>query len=288
MELPAPQTIIKNKRRVGGLCDNEEVIYNLKTFLKDFINYYIKTKMNKEHDDNKQKSNNETKKRKPRRCLIFDIDDVVLNSGETIAEIINEKYELSPKVKFEDIKDWEFTYLKREIKRQKNITLYTKDFLDLFETEEFWEKVCIRKDFLDILYSSIIRENFMVRLVSSGTEKNLELKTKFLQSHLNMNDIRFLGIALNKEEPKYSKKELNEIIPMWGAIQVDDNYECLNTNAKLKILLKNSKETSYNQVTELREDLYVINDLEELKDILLFIINNDYDFFEDFKSIPLV
>lgn len=244
--------------------------------------------MNTEHIDTKQKNNNKEIKHKPRRPLVFDVDDVILNTGETIVEIINSKYDLNPKLSVDGIKDWNFTYFKREIKKQKGIELFTIDFLNIFESEEFWNKVTIKQSFLDILYEPAIRDDFMVSFVSTGTKRNLELKEKYLFEHLNMRDVRFVGIPVNSEKPCFAKKDINDYISLRGGIQVDDNYECLDSNAKLKILLKNNKDTSYNQVVDIREDLYVVNDLNDLKDILLFIINANNEFFEDFKSIPFV
>ena len=63
---------------------------------------------------------------------------------------------------------------------------------------------------------------------------------------------------------------------MKGGIQVDDVfYNLENTNARLKILLKNDRDTDYNDILTCEgntEDLYVINTLKELKDILIFNI----------------
>ena len=101
-----------------------------------------------------------------KRPLVFDVDDVVLNSGQTIIKIINEKYNLSPKLKVENIKDWNFTYLKREIKRQKGIVLYTEDFLKIFETSEFWKEVEINKEIIEIIHSPLIQQYFMITFVS--------------------------------------------------------------------------------------------------------------------------
>lgn len=230
----------------------------------------------------------ETSNKRPKRPLVFDVDDVVLNSCEAIIEIVNERYNLSPKVTTENVKDWNFTCLKREIKRQRGIEVHTQDFLKIFESEEFWNKVEFKQGIIDIVYNPQIKERFKITLVSTGTKKNLDLKIKYLHNHLNMENISFLGVPLDLNSPNYSKKEIDTHLSLWGGIQVDDKYECLNTNAKLKILLKNNKDTTYNFVPESREDLYVVNNLEELKEILMFIIIDEDSFFEDFKSIPFV
>lgn len=222
-----------------------------------------------------------------RRPLVFDVDDILLHSGETIVEILNEKYELSPKLKFEDIKDWEFTYLKREIKRQKGIDLYTRDFLELFESEEFWKRVPMNKFVLDIILHPKINKMFMIRFVSTGTEKNLKLKEEYLNKHIDMSNFRFIGIPTNNKA-SFTKKDIDNHIGLWGGIQVDDNYNCLNSHASLKILIKNNKDTTYNQVKDIREDLYVLDNLGQLEDLLVFIADNPKEFFEDFYPIPFM
>lgn len=91
-----------------------------------------------------------------------------------------------------------------------------------------------------------------------------------------MIDIEFIGIPLDLDNPSYKKDSLD----ISNGIQIDDKYSCLNTNASLKILLKNFKETDYNQILDVREDLYEINDLFQLKEILLFAIKN----YKEFKN----
>jgi hypothetical protein len=210
--------------------------------------------------------------------LIFDVDDVVLNSKKRIIEIINKKYNLSPQIEEENERDWDFTYSKRTVKRQRGVELYNSDFLELFETKEFWEGVEINKSFLDILSNEQIRNNYKITLVSVGTNNNLKMKEEYLYKHIDMTDITFLGIPV--VSGKYcDKRALNDLPEIYQGIQVDDNYDCLNTNEKLKILLKNNKDTTYNEILDIREDLYVINDLSELEDLLLFISDANNDFF---------
>jgi hypothetical protein len=225
------------------------------------------------------------KKIKPKRPLILDIDDVVLNSCEAIVEIINERYNLSPKIIVDNIKDWDFTYFTRRIQKENKTSLTKEDYLKLFESVEFWEKVQFKEGIMDILFEPKIRDYFKITLVSTGTQNNLEAKEKFLFKQLDMTDINFIGLPLDLKNPQYNKKEIDNFMLTFGGIQVDDRYKCLNTNAKLKVLLKNNKETTYNQVLDMREDLYVVNDLKELKEILMFIIEADDEYFKDFPCI---
>ena len=83
--------------------------------------------------------------------------------------------------------------------------------LKLFETEEFWERVNIKQGFLEIVCNKAIQENFRIALVSVGTDINLKLKREFLYNSLNMQDIMFLGLPLDLEKPKYTKREIEKM-----------------------------------------------------------------------------
>ena len=215
-------------------------------------------------------------KNKKQIPLVFDVDDVILNSTEAITNILNEKFKLNPPLKEDDNKGWTFTKFKREIKKQKNIELSTKQIQELFQTKEFWDTVQLKDGILDIVTDTNIIKNFKIIFASQGTKENLKHKIIFLKKHFNMIDIEFIGIPLDLDNPSYKKDSLD----ISNGIQIDDKYSCLNTNASLKILLKNFKETDYNQILDVREDLYEINDLFQLKEILLFAIKN----YKEFKN----
>lgn len=59
---------------------------------------------------------------------------------------------------------------------------------------------------------------------------------------------------------------------MSNGIQIDDNISFLNTNAKIKILMLNYNDTVYNNIDKMQneENIYRINDFEELNQILKF------------------
>ena len=65
-------------------------------------------------------------------------------------------------------------------------------------------------------------------------------------------------------------------------IQVDDNYSNLHSKSgDLKILLKNNRETDYNQAEGGREDLYIVNTLKEIAEIIWFYSKYDYKELEE-------
>ena len=66
---------------------------------------------------------------------------------------------------------------------------------------------------------------------------------------------------------------------MLGRIQIDDNYSFLNrTDADLKILVRNGKETRFNRPkveTENLENLYIVDNISQIFEILEFITKLD-------------
>ena len=92
----------------------------------------------------------------------------------------------------------------------------------------------------------------------------IELKKKFIFRSLpTIENVKYIGLENNKNG-----------IDMSDGIQIDDKYDNLNTNARLKILQKNNIETDYNQVKEYRDDLYIMQDWKQISESLEFILRN--------------
>lgn len=184
--------------------------------------------------------------------LYLDIDNTILNT----AEVFIKKYckEKNIKKDFYDLKDWKF----RSIDRNINV----KEFLNYIETEEFFNSVDIYDDFLKFYVKH--GEDFNFIFVTIGTEKNCELKKQFLLKSLpTTKNISFICFKNDGEK---------QTIDMSKGIQVDDKYENLNTNAKIKILQKNYIDTDYNYIKDkgIREDLYIMNDWKEIGECIEF------------------
>lgn len=184
--------------------------------------------------------------------LYLDIDNTILNT----AEVFIKKYceENNIQKDFYDLKDWKFRSIDRNID--------VREFLHYIETEEFFNEVCIYDDFLRFFVK--YGEDFDFIFVTIGTEKNCELKKKFLINSLpTIKNVRF--ICLQHDEDK-------NVVDMSNGIQVDDKYDNLNTNAKIKILQTNLIDTDYNYIKDkgIREDLYVMNDWKEIGESIEF------------------
>lgn len=222
------------------------------------------------------KSEQVTIGRVKKQTVFLDIDDVILNSSEVVIEILNKRYNITPPKDCSNIKDWGF----KSIVRSLNI----KEVEEIFESDEFWDNVKVSEDFLNIWETHQLRTGYDWATVSVGTIDNLKKKEKFLSTYMDfrMEDEK-VDIEDQYNRPIFYGIELNDwcsgeveknIIDMSNGIQIDDKYINLNTNAKLKVLLKNYNETTFNQVPEQREDLYIINNLKEFKEILLFNLDN--------------
>lgn len=197
-----------------------------------------------------------------KQTIYLDVDDVVFNSSEVVLDILNKKYDLHKTMN--DIKDWCYTSIYKK--------MTPKVVEEIYESEEFWSKVKIRGDFLEnIVYNKEIQKNYIFAFVTQGNEKNLKKKIIHFIEHSDFKDIfkesNFYGVGLD---------ETKDDVDMSNGVQIDDNFKNLrNTNSKLKILLKNNIDTKYNnydykdEITN-REDLYIIDNFEELRDILLF------------------
>lgn len=187
-----------------------------------------------------------------RITLYIDIDNTILNTAESFIErYCNQK---GIKKDFYDLKDWNFKSIDRNID--------INEFLEYIESEEFFNNVQFYDDFLRFYVRNGDKFNFI--FITIGTEKNLELKKKFIFKSLpTVQNVKFIGLT---------HSENKNIINMTNGIQIDDKYDNLNTNAKLKILQKNYIETNYNQIKkEFREDLYIMQNWKQIGESLEFI-----------------
>ena len=227
---------------------------------------------NKSNNDSNQVSNKDRsspdnpsnyKKQSDKQTIFLDVDDVIFNSSEVVLNIVKKRYNLHKTDS--DIKDWSY----KSIYKGMTPTMVE----EVFESDEFWSQIKIREDFVNsILKVEEIRKGYNWAFVTQGNEKNLQRKIVFFLNQPEeykecFNDGKFYGIRLNE-----SKNKVN----MNNGIQVDDNFQKLmDTNAVLKILLKNDRETKHNTYDCAKEivnrnDLYIINTFEELRNILLF------------------
>lgn len=199
----------------------------------------------------------------PKQKIYWDVDDVILNTTDTMVELINKKYRipnnLQPRTR-EECKDWCFKGLWRPLTDEQQ--------MELFESSEFWDTVTIKPEFYDIVKSGIL-DRYDNIFVTKGSIYNLFRKKEFLYNEVDIKDVfkNFSYIGIANEEDKAS-------IDMNNGIQIDDNYSNLkNTKAKIKILVKNYIESNVNNsygMIDTPDNLYNVNSLNEVLDILKF------------------
>ena len=182
--------------------------------------------------------------------LYIDIDDVILNTGETFIDFYCKKNNINKT--FSDLKDYNFRSIDRNIDK--------KEFFNYIETDDFFNKVKINEDFINFYTNNT--DQYVWYFVTQGTTKILDKKRELLFSKLeNTDNIYFIGVKDNKDKLS---------IDMSNGIQVDDYYNNLYTNAKYKILLKNFHETDYNQLLDIREDVYIVNTFKDIIECIEF------------------
>lgn len=204
--------------------------------------------------------------------IYIDIDDVLLDSTHAVCQILNERYGTDKTQA--DIKDWRYRNINR------NIT--AEEVEAVFDSDEFWNIVQLNSWFMHHLFydDDRILEAFNWVLVTKGTQINLDKKYDFIMSEplFADNKDKFGYIGLDAHEGK-------EMVHMMNGIQIDDHYGNLkDTDADLKILLKNGRDTAYNtnpHMTDNLENLYIANDMEDVVNILKFIAETGETFFDD-------
>ena len=200
---------------------------------------------------------------KTKQTIYWDVDDVALDTLPTMIELINQKFNRPnglPDKTLADAKDWNMKSIYRYLTR--------KDLESLFSSQDFWDNVKLKPGFTDLLSRPILRKYNNVFL-TVGTPENLKYKRDFLERELGKKFKYFTYIGIESPKTKASVKMPNDII-------IDDNIKNLiETNAAIKILLKNNLDTLYNNAygsfnDQLPDNLYVVNSLDEVEEILNF------------------
>ena len=235
-----------------------------------------------------------------KKNLFLDVDDVILNSSEAVISILNERYSLNPPKTISDLQDWGYKSICRRVTSQEIVKIY--------ESEEFWEKVQIKKEALIFLQDPFICNNYHIVFITKSNLNNVKEKEKMLYRTLLQTFTKeYQGCFVRKEEgikflegcdstsryfsPRYTmvskygeekfsyvllglhdeNKKGKKEVDMEDCVQIDDNVNYLNTNAKYKIIYKNHLETLYNQAPINSENYYNANTFEDILSILKFI-----------------
>lgn len=272
-----------------GLEEKEDVEENIEEHTEDIF-----------LDNTEGYNSSEKHKNAVKSVLFLDIDDVVLNTGEAILDVLNARFELhgEEELKLEDIKEWNFYSILERInevfkgneKLQKKLSQLKypigKDYiLEILEVPDFWVRVELAEGFNEMI--EVALKYYEVILLTQGTYINLSNKVDYLGKRAQIDLYRkdkdsgrycqFCGLDFKASKKDFINSEyMQEHIAGRFTVQIDDKYENLDSSCDLKILLKNHKDTDYNQITEHREDVYIMDSMKEIEDTLRFYAENDY------------
>lgn len=200
-----------------------------------------------------------------KRTIFLDVDDVLLDSSVAVVNILNQRYGLNKTA--DECYDWGYRSIYRGLAKE--------EVSDIYESEEFWSTVKLNKTIMKVLEDSENDENGIWQqynwiLLTKGTDESLQKKLEYLNAipFFQRNGSKWGYYGLSHGEKK-------ESVHMLGRIQIDDNYSFLNrTDADLKILVKNGRDTCFNRPkveTENLENLYIVDDISQAFEILEFI-----------------
>lgn len=190
-----------------------------------------------------------------KRIKVFlDADDTILESSKTVIDILNREYGGTKCI--QDLKDWNYKSICWQCTKEK--------IIDIYDSDEFFNNVKLSDKFIKI-YNNYL-DNFKFNIVTKGTFTNLSKKKKFFEYYLP--DAEFIGCPMYEDD--FSKK----CIDMSGGIQIDDRYDCLDSNANCKILLKNDLNLPWNDYKGGYGNVYILNNWDEVEALLKYTIEN--------------
>lgn len=184
--------------------------------------------------------------------IYLDFDNTIVESNKRIIDILNNKYKISKSEK--DLNDYNYNSI---------YPITVEEKLSMFESDEFYSGLEFKPGVLDVLkkYADI----YKIIIVSKGTPLNLEKKEKWIRQNIPF-EFPFIGL---------SGQSFRKKVDMEGAIQIDDTFKCLETNASLKILYKNFNNFPWQQ-PECDEEYFTTNTWEEIDSILDFYKQYNY------------
>ena len=184
--------------------------------------------------------------------IYLDFDNTIVESNKRIIDILNNKYKISKSEK--DLSDYNYNSI---------YPITVEEKLSMFESDEFYSGLEFKPGVLDVLkkYADI----YKIIIVSKGTPLNLEKKEKWIRQNIPF-EFPFIGL---------SGQSFRKKVDMEGAIQIDDTFKCLETNASLKILYKNFNNFPWQQ-PECDEEYFTTNTWEEIDSILDFYKQYNY------------
>lgn len=201
--------------------------------------------------------------------LYLDVDDTIIKSSEAVIKILNKKYNITPPKSVNDMKDWGYRSI------YKNITRCEVE--EIYGSDEFFNIVEFDQDFLN--FYNLNKNKIEITICTKGTKDNIEKKEKFIKNALG-EGVNYIGMQFKLDEDgnnieDYRKSTIN----MKHGIQIDDRTDALrDTNANIKILINNDRLLTWNQNYENINNLYVVRNWHEISQIISFAYDNHFVF----------
>ena len=187
--------------------------------------------------------------------IYLDFDDTIVNSIETLTNIVNERYfkNIAPK----DIGEWDFSDVYPDIPLD--------DIVKIFGEQEFFNDIEL-KDYALIAIHKLSKRND-VTIVSKVTPEAFRRKNDWIRDNLEALgiNISFIGVPIN---------ESKSIVDMSDGVIVDDKVSFLEeTNAKYKIFFNNHRKFDIKQSEDW--DGIEVDNWKDLYDELADIIRKE-------------
>lgn len=162
--------------------------------------------------------------------LAIDFDEVMVETIDSLVNILNKDYNLSANSK--NVRAWNL--------EDVYPTLSKKQVNEVFEDKRFFDDLKLKPNLIETLKR--INENYPIIVVTLGSPQNLLMKRKYIKDNIESKGInlRFFGLISDKED----KSKVN--LDSW--VFVDDNQENLEvSNASKKVLFENRKNAEWNK-----------------------------------------
>ena len=197
---------------------------------------------------------------KNRPNIFVDVDNTIFDSTSKVLNLLNKFY--NTQIKPEEIKEYNF--------KDKFPDLSNETVRKIFDKKDFYyDYMYINTTALASIKVFIDNLKCRVSFVTLGTQENLINKRNWIDDICYSTNIyynEYYGDTNNVSDKTF--------VDMSGGIFIDDNIKCLrNSNADIKILLKNNSENNWNKV-EPNEEIYIANDWDDVYKIVCFFVCN--------------
>jgi len=185
--------------------------------------------------------------------LVLDIDDTAINSSEQMVKMINKQYGTNKTIK--DLKDYAYKSICRNISEEMKY--------NMFDSIEFFKNVKFKEGFLECCEA--FKDEVTFEFLTKGRKLNLTAKYDWMNRYFPY-DFGYYGISCD------NTKGHNDLS---NAVFIEDvTQNLLESNAKVKILIRNNRETEYNRI-EPNSGIYAVDNWEQIHTMLDFIIHKD-------------